>query len=266
MGGRSHQRLSGAAAGLPGRPKRPRDGPAPPCRRGSRPPPPDAGTSFPTCSIQPSIQRWRPLPGQISCSNGTGWLPGMSVAAESIPGGFSGLYPVLARMEETGRVRRGYFVEGLGGAQFALPGAVDRLRQLEASQDGAVLAATDPANPYGSALPWPQPAAGRAGRSAGAYVVMESGDPGRLSSSAAASGCSPSGRTPIGLRELGARARGDWPTPETDDHRDHRRHLQPARHRSARLLEQSGFTDSYKGLAYHRRQIGHQCPRRSPST
>ncbi len=98
------------------------------------------------------------------------------VAAEGIPGGFSALYPVLTRMEETGRIRRGYFVEGLGGAQFALPGAVDRLRQPDTSTETMLLAATDPANPYGTALPWPQRAAGRAGRSAGAYVLMENGD------------------------------------------------------------------------------------------
>jgi ATP-dependent Lhr-like helicase len=98
------------------------------------------------------------------------------VAAESIPGGFSGLYPVLARMEETGRVRRGYFVEGLGGAQFALPGAIDRLRQVEKTGEVTVLAATDPANPYGTALPWPESAGGRASRRAGAFVLLVDGD------------------------------------------------------------------------------------------
>ncbi len=80
-----------------------------------------------------------------------------SLTIENIPGGFSTVYPVLKAMEESGRVRRGYFVTGLGAAQFALPGAVDRLRSLrDAPEDAevAVLAATDPANPYGATLPW----------------------------------------------------------------------------------------------------------------
>src|SRR5205085_8985599 len=95
-----------------------------------------------------------------------------------VPGGFAGVYPVLKGFEETGRCRRGYFVEGLGGAQFALPGAVDRMRAMamprrESSpwqppvpggwrerrrredDTTVVLAAADPANPYGAALPWP---------------------------------------------------------------------------------------------------------------
>ncbi len=86
-----------------------------------------------------------------------------AVAAERLPGGFAAVYPVLKAAEESGRARRGYFVEGLGAAQFALPGAVDRLRaQPTAATPAVVLAATDPANPYGAALPWPVPS-GRAG-------------------------------------------------------------------------------------------------------
>jgi ATP-dependent Lhr-like helicase len=103
-------------------------------------------------------------------------------------GGFSAIYPVLKAAEENGRVRRGYFVEGLGAAQFALPGAVERLRAHNAPDERRepeptlVLAATDPANPYGAALPWPtadtasetgrghQPA-----RKAGALVVLVDG-------------------------------------------------------------------------------------------
>jgi ATP-dependent helicase Lhr and Lhr-like helicase len=86
------------------------------------------------------------------------------VAAESIPGGFGTVYPVLKTLEETGRVRRGYFVAGLGATQFSLPGALDLLRSLRDSvgNDGAevaVLAATDPANPYGATLKWPASAA-----------------------------------------------------------------------------------------------------------
>ena len=96
-----------------------------------------------------------------------------AAASEGIPGGFTGLYPVLARMEETGRVRRGYFVEGQGGAQFATPGAVDRLRG-PSDDEIVVLAATDPANPYGSTLPWPD-ADIRLARTAGSYVVLVDG-------------------------------------------------------------------------------------------
>ncbi|MFI5956957.1 ATP-dependent helicase [Cryptosporangium sp. NPDC051539] len=85
-----------------------------------------------------------------------------TVGPERLPGGFGGLYRVLGAAEDTGRVRRGYFVEGLGGAQFAEPGAVERLRAVAAELDAderapqaVVLAATDPANPYGAALGWP---------------------------------------------------------------------------------------------------------------
>ena len=97
-----------------------------------------------------------------------------AVLSEGVPGGFSGLYPVFAAMEDTGRVRRGYFIETLGGAQFGLPGAIDRLR--DPSPGGLViLAAADPANPYGAAVPWPDHEAGSAGRHAGAYVVIHDG-------------------------------------------------------------------------------------------
>ncbi|MEA2628551.1 MAG: ATP-dependent helicase Lhr and Lhr-like helicase, partial [Chloroflexota bacterium] len=86
-----------------------------------------------------------------------GVLTREAVVAEGWPGGFTGLYPVLRAMEESGRIRRGYFVEGLGGSQFALPGAVDRLRSLRESTSAIVaLAASDPANAYGAILPWPR--------------------------------------------------------------------------------------------------------------
>ncbi|MFZ0745595.1 MAG: DEAD/DEAH box helicase, partial [Terracidiphilus sp.] len=83
-----------------------------------------------------------------------------SVAAENIPGGFSAVYDVLKALEESGRIRRGYFVAGLGATQFALPAAVDLLRQLRSEPPAekpefVQLAATDPANPYGSVLRWP---------------------------------------------------------------------------------------------------------------
>src|SRR5437870_2636742 len=82
-----------------------------------------------------------------------------AVGAERTPGGFAAVYPVLRAAEESGRCRRGYFVESLGAAQFATPGAVDRLRTYAAERrepsPAVVLAATDPAQPYGAALPWP---------------------------------------------------------------------------------------------------------------
>jgi ATP-dependent Lhr-like helicase len=102
-----------------------------------------------------------------------------TVLAEGIPGGFSSLYAELGNLELLGTARRGYFVEGLGGAQFALPGAVERLRSLP-YEDGSflLLAATDPANPYGASLPWPKPASGRRpARTPGAHVLMRDGSP-----------------------------------------------------------------------------------------
>ncbi len=130
------------------------------------------------------------------------------VAAEQIPGGFSAVYPVLTAFEDAGRCRRGYYVEGLGAAQFAVPGAVDRMRALAAEAERAaeepawtspvspswerraerdaergpgaiVLATTDPANPYGAALPWPErgeEGGHRPGRKAGAVVVLVAGE------------------------------------------------------------------------------------------
>jgi len=126
-----------------------------------------------------------------------------AAAAERVTGGFGALYPVLRALEDGGQCRRGYFVEGLGAAQFALPGAVDRMRAMAeaartpeqpadpwdtgpARHDGAglqitVLAAADPANAFGAALPWPdrpgESAGGhRPGRKAGALVVLANGE------------------------------------------------------------------------------------------
>jgi ATP-dependent Lhr-like helicase len=115
--------------------------------------------------------------------------------AERAPGGFAAVYRVLATFEESGRCRRGYFVEGLGAAQFAQPGAVDRLRAVATALERAneepvaraavpdvpralVLAATDPANPFGAAVPWPgrgEDAGHKPGRKAGALVVLVDG-------------------------------------------------------------------------------------------
>ena len=95
--------------------------------------------------------------------------------SEGMDAGFAGVYPVLKTLEERGTVRRGYFVAGLGAAQFALPAAVDDLRR--ANFDGAIiLAADDPAQPYGAVLRWPE-SQGRPSRSVGARVVMVAGRP-----------------------------------------------------------------------------------------
>ena len=123
-----------------------------------------------------------------------------AAAAEHVSGGFGALYPVLRALEEAGQCRRGYFVEGLGAAQFALPGAVDRMRAMadtaRASAVSAdpwaaapsqpakrviVLSAADPANAYGAALPWPErPGDGatghKPGRKAGALVILSDGE------------------------------------------------------------------------------------------
>jgi ATP-dependent Lhr-like helicase len=127
-----------------------------------------------------------------------------SVVAEEVPGGFAGVYRVLAAAEESGRVRRGYFVESLGASQFSTTGSVDRLRagarpvgdEADRGVPAMVLAATDPANAYGAALPWPDragtaddavdpeaatgKAAGKRGhqpaRKAGALVVLVDGE------------------------------------------------------------------------------------------
>ncbi len=101
------------------------------------------------------------------------------VRAEGVPGGFAAVYPVLRALEEAGRARRGWFVAGLGAAQFALPGAVDRVRSFRtANADeprAIVLAATDPAQPYGAAIGWPD-TGGRPARAAGAHVVLVDGE------------------------------------------------------------------------------------------
>jgi ATP-dependent Lhr-like helicase len=110
-----------------------------------------------------------------------------AVAAESVPGGFAMLYKVLTAFEDAGRCQRGYFVESLGGAQFAVASTVDRLRSYLDGVDperreyhAVVLAAADPANPYGAALPWPMRRgaddAHRPGRKAGALVAIVDGE------------------------------------------------------------------------------------------
>jgi len=172
--------------------------------------------SMPTRTGPPTVSgRWSLLPSRhdadptqrahalaLTLLDRHGVLTRGAVAAERIAGGFAAVYPVLRAMEEAGQCRRGYFVEGLGGAQFALPGAVDRMRALaqpggsggrESPQSrgglggspprgntALVLAAADPAQPYGAALPWPDrpgetASSHRPGRKAGALVVVVDG-------------------------------------------------------------------------------------------
>ncbi|HUR47904.1 MAG TPA: DEAD/DEAH box helicase [Acidimicrobiales bacterium] len=137
-----------------------------------------------------------------------GVLTRQAVLGESVAGGYAGVYPVLRAMEEAGRIRRGYFVTGLGGAQFALPGAVDRLRAAREEavdehghESGVLLAATDPANPYGVALSWPVKGPARV---AGAYVVLVGGQ--------AALYLHKGGRGLIALREFD----GTWEAPAVE--------------------------------------------------
>jgi ATP-dependent Lhr-like helicase len=132
---------------------------------------------LPSAEVPPT-ERARALASALLERHGV--LTREAVRGEGHPGGFAAVYPVLRALEEAGRVRRGYFVAGLGGAQFALPGAVDRLRSRPPDERQVhVLAATDPANPYGVALPWPAPEGGEAGsrprRVAGAFVVLLDG-------------------------------------------------------------------------------------------
>ena len=171
--------------------------------------------AMPTRTGPPTVSgRWSLLPGRGAAEaegDGTdqtvrahalaltlldrhGVLTRGAVAAERIAGGFAAVYPVLRAMEEAGQCRRGYFVEGLGGAQFALPGAVDRMRALaepprragwagpasNSAERAVVLAAADPAQPYGAALAWRErpgetAASHRPGRKAGALVVLVEG-------------------------------------------------------------------------------------------
>ena len=101
------------------------------------------------------------------------------VLAEGIKGGFAMLYDTFANLETLGVCRRGYFIEGMGGAQFALPGAVERLRGSASAGATARARAADPAQPYGAALPWPRREGQerRPARVAGAYVVLVADEP-----------------------------------------------------------------------------------------
>ena len=170
---------------------------------------------------------------------------------EGIDGGFAGVYPVLKALEERGEARRGYFVAGLGAAQFALPGAVDRLRGARTPEPEAapvVLAATDPAQPYGAALAWPA-SPGRPARTAGAHVVLVDG-------------------VPLVVLERGGRSLATFADAESNDAwidaiiglvKDGRlRKLEIAKVDGAAVrdtpwaarLEAAGFASAYKGMLY----------------
>jgi ATP-dependent Lhr-like helicase len=174
-----------------------------------------------------------------------------SVRAEGVTGGFTGVYPVLKALEEAGRARRGWFVAGMGGAQFASPGAVDRLRALrDPNPDDTsvlVLAATDPAQPFGAALPWPDHP-GRPARAAGAYVVVANG--------VAAAYVERGGRSMLTF-EGAATEPGAWIEALVAAHKEgrvprltlERIDNEPARTSPhADALRAAGFADGYRGL------------------
>ncbi|HVL79968.1 MAG TPA: DEAD/DEAH box helicase [Actinomycetota bacterium] len=171
-----------------------------------------------------------------------------AVLAENAPGGFSGVYGVLRMLEESGRVRRGYFVGGLGAAQFALPGAVDRLRAMREPADEPVtllLAATDPAQPYGAALPWPD-SAGRPARTAGAFVVLHDGSPAAYLERGARSLVTFEGSDPRVWVDALVRFVKDGRVRRLEIQRidGDAAHSHPAADR----LREAGFVDAYRGL------------------
>ncbi|NKX90657.1 DEAD/DEAH box helicase [Nocardia coubleae] len=154
--------------------------------------------SMPTRSGPPNLAgRWSILPERVRDNTVRahatadqlieryGVLTRGSVQNEGVPGGFALMYRVLTEFEDRGRCRRGYFVDTLGGAQFSTTDTVDRLRSFDTDRDNnragvaVALAACDPANPYGAALPWPKGDADsghRPGRKAGALVVLVGGE------------------------------------------------------------------------------------------
>jgi ATP-dependent Lhr-like helicase len=132
-------------------------------------------------SAPSATERWAAMAAQLLHRYGV--LTREMAASENVAGGFAGLYPVLKAMEEAGKIRRGYFVAGLGAAQFANPGAEDRLRDFkspatDAASEPLVLAATDPANPYGTVFRWPETSldGARLQRAAGARVILADGE------------------------------------------------------------------------------------------
>ena len=172
-----------------------------PLRSGGRiplrtvPPPVARRRARPTATLPAALGRWslverllQPLPAPRDRARALaealldrhGVVTRAAVLAEAVPGGFSAVYGELRMMEEAGVCQRGYFVEGLGGAQFALPAAVERLRDVrDPTASGgatAVIASNDPANPFGAAVPWPE-APRKLARAAGTWIVLVGGRP-----------------------------------------------------------------------------------------
>jgi ATP-dependent Lhr-like helicase len=173
-----------------------------------------------------------------------------AVRAEGLPGGFAAVYPVLRALEETGRARRGWFVAGLGAAQFALPGAVDRLRAHRTIDEddrgrALVMAATDPAQPYGAALSWPEHP-GRPARAAGAYVVLVDGACGayleRGGKTLLTFGDTDTASSAEAL--VAAHKEGRLPRVQIERINDEPARTSPV----APILRDAGFSDGYKGL------------------
>jgi ATP-dependent Lhr-like helicase len=196
----------------------------------------DVGTADPT-------QSSHAMAGVLLDRHGV--LTRQSARAEGVAGGFAAVYPVLRAMEEAGRIRRGYFVAGLGGAQFALPGAVDRLRAVRDPGDerSLILAATDPANPYGISVDWPVPGPQRA---AGAYVVLAGG--------VASLYVEKGGRGLVALREFD----GTWEVPAIEalkqllgEGRFRRISVERVPDALDPFLRQAGFVPTPKGLVLY---------------
>jgi ATP-dependent Lhr-like helicase len=170
-----------------------------PLRSGGRiplrtvPPPVVRRRARPTAALPAALGRWslverllqpRPAPRDRARAlaeallDRHGVVTRSAVLSEGVPGGFSAVYGELRLMEEAGLCQRGYFVEGLGGAQFALPAAVERLRDVRdpAGSGGAtaVIASNDPANPFGASIPWAE-APRKLARAAGTWVVLVGG-------------------------------------------------------------------------------------------
>ena len=240
--------LAALRARLSGRPRAPRGRPRP--GRLSRLGPPAAAGRW---SLVTASAGEPPSPTEVIAARARqllerhGVVTRETVRAEGWPGGFAAVYPALRAMEEAGRARRGYFVAGLGAAQFALPGAADRLRsERDVDAEPVVLAATDPAQPFGAALPWPD-TPGRPARGPGALVVLHGGRPAAYLERGAKrvltfgsepdqwvdalTGLVKNGR----LRSLTIERIDDVPTRES-----------PA----AASLRAAGFVDSYRGLRW----------------
>jgi ATP-dependent Lhr-like helicase len=189
-----------------------------------------------------------------------------AVACEGIPGGFAAVYRVLRAMEDAGRVRRGYFVEGLGSAQFAHVGTVDRLRAAREEPDPmpdrtpeiGVMAAVDPANPWGTVVPWPDVQGGegtRPRRVPGAWVILADGAPALYVASGGrqlitfdeASGGAPATALPLALCALTTLPRRGRRTLLVVE----KVNAQPVAESSlVALLTESGFVRDYRGMTF----------------